>query len=227
MDLTKIKSAVLNQLTNTNGLYSLKLQNHIYGCFVIMEDIAQNTVDVSGTILSTNTYKFDVDKQFDEIGLRYGFAMDTKLKLDVFDPEYKATWLEYFGDVDLEQDIGKVDSIEDCIIELIEGNVNPDEAFFKNALESGTLSTEWVNKVIELLNPRRITPTVPPPSPNDSDEDISKTSLNKALSEAKTEKNLSRAKRRLAVTRRAGVRHGTPCARKKILCKTRRIHRHN
>lgn len=224
MDLTKIKSAVLNQLTNTNGLYSLKLQNHIYGCFVIMEDIAQNTVDVSGTILSTNAYKFDINKQFDEIGLRYGFAMDSKLKLDVFSPEYKATWLEYFRDVDLEQDIGKVDLIEDCIIELIEGNVKEEEAFFKNALESGTLSPDWVNKVIDLLNPRPVTPTItaaPPPSPNDSDDDVKKT----ALSKAETEKNLSQikhVKRRLAITRRAANRHVTPSARKKLLGKTRR-----
>ena len=110
MDLPKIKSVVLNQLTNTNGLYSLKLQNHIYGCFIVMEDIAQHTIDISGTTLSTPKFTFDYDKQFNEIGLRYGFAMDTKLTLDIFTPEYKATWLQYFKDIDIAQDINEVDA---------------------------------------------------------------------------------------------------------------------
>ena len=53
---------------------------------------------------------------------------------------------------------------------------------------------------------------------NASDDDIKKS----ILSKAETEKNLSRAKRRLAVTRRAGARSATPSARKKALGKTRR-----
>ena len=219
MDLTKIKSAIINQLTNTNGLYSLKLQNHIYGCFVIMEDIALNTVDVSGTILSKNHYNFDFDKQFDEIGLRYGFAMDNKLKLDVFSPEYKANWLTYFSDVDLEQDISKVDLIEDCIIELIEKIVKEEDGFFKNALQTGSLSTEWINKVIELLNPTPINPTVPSSSPNDSVNKVTKIAHNKSEND-----KLLRPKRRLVITRKAGIRNATPSARKKLLGKTRRKH---
>ena len=57
------------------------VQNHLYGCFIIMEDIAQHKVNVDGTIISTPKFTFDLDKQFSEIGLRYGFAMDTKLAL--------------------------------------------------------------------------------------------------------------------------------------------------
>ena len=111
MDLARIKSAVLNQLINTNGLYSLKIQNHIYGCFLMMEDIAQRVVTVSDTILSTPKFSFDFDKQFSEIGIRYGFAMDTKLILDTFQPEYKASWIQYFKDIDLAQDVTEVDKI--------------------------------------------------------------------------------------------------------------------
>lgn len=206
MDLAKIKSVVLNQLTNTNGLYSLKLQNHIYGCFIVMEDIAQHTIDISGTTLSTPKFTFDCDKQFNEIGLRYGFAMDTKLILDIFTPEYKATWLQYFKDINIAQDINEVDKIEDCLIEVVQLLVKAEENFFISALETGSLPQEWIEKVLNLINP------LSPPSP-DKEIDFEKT----AISTAVTEKPL--AKRRLAITRRVGQKS---TSNKKSLSKTRR-----
>ena len=204
MDLAKIKSVVLNQLTNTNGLYSLKLQNHIYGCFIVMEDIAQHTIDISGTTLSIPKFTFDCDKQFNEIGLRYGFAMDTKLILDTFTPEYKATWLQYFKDIDIAQDINEVDKIEDCLIEVVQSLVKTEENFFISALETGSLPQEWIEKVLNLINP-----------PLEKEIEVEKT----AISTAVTEKPL--AKRRLATTRRIGQKS---TSNKKSLAKTRRHH---
>ena len=204
MDLAKIKSVVLNQLTNTNGLYSLRLQNHIYGCFIVMEDIAQHTIDISGTTLSTPKFTFDCDKQFNEIGLRYGFAMDTKLILDIFTPEYKATWLQYFKDIDIAQDINEVDKIEDCLIEVVQSLVKTEENFFISALETGSLPQEWIEKVLNLINP-----------PLEKEIEVEKT----AISTAVTEKPL--AKRRLATTRRVGQKS---TSNKKSLAKTRRHH---
>jgi hypothetical protein len=204
MDLAKIKSVVFNQLTNTNGLHSLKLQNHIYGCFIVMEDIAQHTIDISGTTLSTPKFTFDCDKQFNEIGLRYGFAMDTKLILDTFTPEYKATWLQYFKDIDIAQDINEVDKIEDCLIEVVQSLVKVEENFFISALETGSLPQEWIEKVLNLINP-----------PLEKEIEVEKT----AISTAVTEKPL--AKRRLATTRRVGQKS---TSNKKSLAKTRRHH---
>lgn len=204
MDLTKIKSAVFDQLTNTNGIYSLKLQNHIYGCFIVMEDIAQGVVDVSGTIISTSTYSFDFDKQFSDIGLRYGFIVDTKLSLDTFTPAYKETWIQYFKDIDLAQDIDEVDKIEDCLIELIQTEINVSDAFFINAIDTGSLTQEWVEKVLSLLN-----------VDVEKDEEIQKTALTKATSEKPLHK-----RRRLATTRRAKI----TTLNKKALAKTRRHH---
>lgn len=209
MDLARIKSAVLNQLINTNGLYSLKIQNHIYGCFLMMEDIAQRVVTVSDTILSTPKFSFDFDKQFGEIGIRYGFAMDTKLILDDFQPEYKASWIQYFKDIDLAQDIAEVDKIEDTIIQIIQEQIKPEDAFFINATETGSLSQEWIDKVLSLLNPPQ------PPSPSDKDDEV-KT----AVSQAITEKPLN-TRRRLATTRRAN-KPGVSTPSKKTLAKTRR-----
>jgi hypothetical protein len=211
MDLTEIKSTVLNQLFNTNGLYSLKIQNHIYGCFIIMEDIAQNVLDLSGTIISTPKYTFDLDKQFSDIGLRYGFAMDTKLTLDTFNQEYKQIWLQYFKYIDLTKNIEESDKLEDAIIEIVQKNTTPEESFFIQALDSGHLPQEWIEKVLLLINP-------PPPSPSlETDEDLTKSILTKATSE----KPLN-TRRKLAITRRANVKIST--ISNKTLSKTRRNH---
>jgi hypothetical protein len=216
MDLTRIKSAVLTQLIDADGLYSLKLQNHIYGCFIVMEDIAQNSVDVSGTILLSPTFTFDFDTQFNDIGLHYGFAMESKLTFDAYNPEYKNAWLQYFNDIDLARDINDVDKIEDSLIEIIQTNIKSDDSFFLNALETGSLSPEWINKVFSYLNPD-INPVAPPSSPNDSDDEVVKTALTKAISEKPICKN-----KQLAKTRRTHPKIIT--STKKSLAKTRRHH---
>jgi hypothetical protein len=208
MDLTRIKSAVLNQLSDVNGLYSLKLQNHIYGCFIVMEDIAQGIVDMSGTTIYTPKYVFDLDKQFSEIGLRYGFAMDSKLTLDTFNSEYKETWIEYFKDIDIARDINETDKIEDSIIEIIQKQIPSEDGFFIQALETGSLPQEWIEKAFQLINP--------PQSSSEKDEEIPKRALTKAISE----KPLN-TRRHLAKTRRVNVKG---IMNKKALAKTRRHH---
>lgn len=216
MDVNKIKSAVLNQLQGTSGLYSLKLQNHIYGCFIVMEDLAQqNTVDATGTILKGEKFTFDFDKQFSEIGLRYGFAMDTKLVLDTHTAEYKEAWLELFKEIQVLRDLNTVDSVEDSVIEVIQHTVKSEEAFFINALNTGSLPQEWIDIVIKLLS--MPSPNMPQSSPqlaSNSDEDIK---ISATMVQANTEKPLQK-RRRLDTTRR----HKVTQAHKKGLAKTRR-----
>ena len=201
MDLDKIKSVVLNQLTGANGLYSLRLQNHIYGCFIIMEDIAQVAVDVSENIISTPKFSFDLDEQFANIGIRYGFAMDSKLTVDTCTKEYKDMWMEVFHDVDLQRDIDNVDKIEDCLIAVIQTVVKIEEAFFLSALETGSLPQDWIEKAFGLINA--------------VEEDSNKT----LLSKAQIEKPL-RNRKRLAVTRRHFLGKG---AQKRLNKTQRRI----
>jgi hypothetical protein len=172
-----IKSAVIDQLENVNGLYSLMLQNHIYGCFILMEDISQNKFELNGTVISTSTFKFDIDKQFSEIGIRYGFAMDTKLILDICKPEYKNAWLAVFNDIYVSKNIEEADKIEDSIIEVMR---SIKDSFFFNALETGSLSQEWIDKVLNLLN---------------QDVEVEKTAISKAI----TEKPIQRIKTRRVV----------------------------
>ena len=192
----KIKSVVLNQLTGVNGLYSLKLQNHIYGCFIIMEDIAQGVVDVSGNVISTPKFSFDLDEKFGDIGIRYGFAMDSKLAVEEFNTEYKTGWLELFRNIDLQRDIGEVDKIEDCLIPVIQTAVKAEEAFFFNALETGSLPQEWIELAFTLLNPT--TASV------EKDEPIE----NKNITRAITEKPLN-ARKKFAKTRSVKIKINT------------------
>lgn len=209
MDLTNIKSVVLSELSGKNGLSSLKLQNHIYGCFLILEDIAQGNVNLEDSIISTSKFSLDLDKQFGEIGLRYGFVMDTKLILNDSGDEYKSTWLAYFNEIGIQKNIDEVDKIEDCLIAVIQESVKPEDSFFIHALETGSLPQEWLEKAIYILNQ-------PSLRKNESDEDLKET----ALSHAVTEKPIGVKHKRLATTRRANTKI-TPIL-KKSLAKTRR-----
>ena len=47
MDSDKIREILHNEFKNKNSLQLLLIQNHIYGCFVLLEDIAQNTLNIS------------------------------------------------------------------------------------------------------------------------------------------------------------------------------------
>jgi hypothetical protein len=202
MDLDKIKSAVLTELTDTNGLNSLKLQNHIYGCFILMEDIAQGVLDFSGSIVSTSKFSFDLDKQFADIGIRYGFIMDTKLALNEYNGCYKEVWLQYFRDIDIHRDIDEVDKIEDCLLEVLQKSVKPEDGFFFNALDTGSLSQDWIEKALGLIN-------------------CSGDNVNSVISHAVCEKPLCPPKKKhLAHTRRSHPKIVT--AVKKSLAKTRR-----
>jgi hypothetical protein len=211
MDLSKIKSVVLNQLTNTNGLYSLKIQNHIYGCFLLMEDIAEQVISIAGTIVSTPKFTFDFDRQFGEIGIRYGFAMDTKLVLDTYNPEYRTAWLDLFKHVGEKKNIWEVDEVEDCLNKVIQAAVAVEDGFFLAAAEGGALPPDWLDKVFALL---MLPAATSASADGGGEEPIEKTAVSQAL----TEKPVHRA-RALAKTRRANAGAVQP---RKNLAKTRR-----
>lgn len=216
MDLTRIKDVVEKQLTNLSGIDSLQLQNHIYGCFILMEDIAEKKVELNGNQIIGPGFVFDIDLQFDLIGIRYGFIMDTQLILKKVDASYKELWLETFNDISLTLDLEIVDKIEDTVIEVIQGVVVPAEAFFTNALQTGSLTQEWIDKVLKLLHPSYTIPVVK------ENESVPKKSM---LSQANPETKIHAGKHRhLAHTRRrtsADVTLKVP-PRKKCLSKTRR-----
>ena len=155
MDITHLKNAIQQQITSVSGLASLQLQNHIYGCFIIMEDIAQKTVELADHQLVGPSYSFNIYEHFSEIGVRYGFVMDTKLILESVPDSYRDAWLQTFKDLGVLQDIEYVDSTEECLIDLIQQHIPAEEAYFIKALDTGSLPQLWVQKVLTLLLPEK------------------------------------------------------------------------
>ena len=238
MDITALKNAVQQQLSGS-GLYSLQLQNHIYGCFIIMEDIAQKTVELSDNKLVGPSYSFDMKERFSEIGIRYGFAMDTKLTLKDYPASYQDAWLQIFRDLSVLQDIECVDATEERLIEIIQQQVKPEDAYFVQALGSGSLPQVWIDKALSLLLEKPVEPVAVAPvaataivapavvpavvpvavtviATETETDNVHTTGISKAL----TEKPIKSVKpKHLAVTRR---RHVSESVTNKHLSKTRR-----
>jgi len=178
MDLTPLKTAVQHELSNRIGISSLIVQNHIYGCYLIMEDIANKVLEFSDGCLKNGSFTLDLTQNFSKIGIRYGFLMDTKLVLDSVESAYQEEWIKIFEQLQSRHDIEEVDQIEDVLNELIQKTIPSDDSFFLHALESGRLPQEWMDKVLQLFEA---------PTP--------------LISQAKTEKNPVR-KTYLSTTRR-------------------------
>jgi hypothetical protein len=157
----RIKTLILDELNGKDGLYSVKIQNHIYGCFVLMEDIAQGRIDVFDHVVqySEPPTNFNYNTQFSEIGIKYGFVSNDNLILNEYSTEYKTIWLECFHTMDLVQDIELSDKIEDILINAINSYISGDSNYFNIALENGTLTDEAINKLTEML---KINEEVPP-----------------------------------------------------------------
>jgi hypothetical protein len=219
MDITVLKNAIQQQLLGTSGLYSLQLQNHIYGCFIIMEDIAQKTVELSENQLIGPSYSFDMKERFSEIGIRYGFAMDTKLTLKDYTASYQEAWLQTFRDLGVLQEIEYVDATEESLIQIIQQQVKPEDAYFVQALGSGSLPQVWINKALSLLlSPEPVIPVTTVAVNSETTDDVHATGISRALTEKPIVK--SAKPKHLAVTRR---RHcGAESVTNKHLSKTRR-----
>lgn len=155
MDVQAIRQACLTTATGVTGLRSLQFQNHLYGCFIVMEDIAQGTVELSGTVLRTPTFSFDLEARFDEIGLHYGFITDTQLRWGGpdNDKEYRRCWVEAFQATGREKKIETVDGMEDVLIELVAEQIPAESSFFSHALHTGVLPHEWIDRALALLSP--------------------------------------------------------------------------
>ena len=147
--MDRIKAIIAKQL-QVGPLELLQVQNHIYGCFILMEDITGKPNALQGYNYVNANYTFNIDEQFEEIGIRYGFLMDTKLIYKSYPPEYKAAWLEIYKGLG-QKTIEDSDRIEDAIIELIKTSVAPEMAFFLHALNTGSLPQEWLHSVIKIL----------------------------------------------------------------------------
>ena len=127
-----------------------------------MEDIAQQTVTLAG--FHVQPHGWNLDTQFWEIGMRYGFIMDAQCTKYIESSDYKAAWLAWFQEVAVKKSIEEVDAMEDRLIRMLREAVPAEEAFFVHALESGELPMVWKERAVRLL-------IGAPKEPKDSNED--------------------------------------------------------
>jgi hypothetical protein len=194
--MEKLLTVVKQQLeaASAHPLHSLRLQNHMYGCFLVMEDIAERVLYVTEEdVLKGEHLSISPAEMCSQIGFRYGFLMDHRAQLDDRDAslaEYRDAWWDWFRVIDTHHDLSEVDATENAINELLRTVVPSHLAFFVNASESGVLSQEWISRFLEW-----VTPSSPPSPPSPP--------IVSALATAQTETPLHRPRRRLARTRRA------------------------
>jgi hypothetical protein len=191
MDGAPLASVIREQLKGVTGLASLQLQNHIYGCFIIMEDIAQQTTTLTGNQLVGSNVILSLDQDFDRIGLQFGFVMNSKLGLTSVNPDYQTEWCKVFREL---SSIEQVDALEDSIIDVIHQTISTEDSYFSHALETGSLPQVWLTKIVDLLNP------------SEKKEEAKTTTdepQSSAIGLANIEKNRPIKKGRLATTRRS------------------------
>lgn len=210
---------VRTHLSSARGLSSLRLQNHLYGCYLLLEDIVQKNVTLAGTTVQRQHGTFDLNKQFSEIGLRYGFAMDTQLLLSPCPPDYQAAWVHIFTTL---TSLEEVDVLEEKVNEIIQEVVPAEEGFFVNTAETGTLPPKWVDHALSLLLPSIVSTssatssaTVAPAIEHKKEDPVKPVTTVASL----LEKHKDNPKRMFASTRRKKLLLLPP---KKILATTRR-----
>ena len=159
---SRLVALIQNELTQRKGPDSMVFQNHLYGCFIMMEDIAQGILELSNGYITGNSLYLHLDTQFGHIGFRYyGFLMDGKAVLDA-SAEYKQTWLDVFyacKGLKGAEEPDFVDKIEEEVIQMLDDIEN--DRYFTNAMEhDGSLTPDWMEKAIYGLHPElRVEPT--------------------------------------------------------------------
>jgi hypothetical protein len=208
MDIVKLVSSIQAELKRhkDDGLSLLSLQNHVYGCFIVMEDIVQCILDLNEDHLIGNGFHLNIDSQFSQIGIRYyGFAMDGKAVFENYLPEYKQAWLELFREIHLLRDMEQVDGLEDKIIEVFQ-SIDKEHAYFMNALEhDGNLSPDWVERALYVMHPSMKVD-------DEMDKEWKRSALSSATSDHPKKSNKVSTSRKLSTTRRQrSVRSTKPC----------------
>ena len=211
--------AVHALLRESKGLASLRLQNHLYGCFLVMEDLASHVLVWKDGTFVGNGFTLDFERDFGWIGVRYGFLMDRGLVLEGME-NYRAVWRERFEAIAaLEGGAAQaaVDAVEDELLATLRTMEDP---FFIRVLDNGALPQPLMERALRLLlllPPAPVPAALAPDSP--SAPRMPESPPSSRLSHATAEKPLRqrilahtirhhepRERHRFAVTRRA---HGT------------------
>ena len=151
MNITNISSIIKDYICANETVELLRIQNHIYGCLIIAEDIVSKKINCINNVIVAPKYESNIDKYFSYIGLRYGFLLDTKLILRSYPMTYKVAWLEIFKTLAKSHDVNVLDELEEAIIDVVITHISKDDNFFIAALDSGSLPQEHFSAILHII----------------------------------------------------------------------------
>jgi hypothetical protein len=132
MDLSGIQTLLLKEYDLAKGLL---FENHLYGCFALLEQ----HIDTPANVL---------DCSFSEIGVHHGFYKDCSANYSGSEA-YQNVWLSLLAsEHPLESSF--VDSLEDAIFDSMQ---DISAVYFTAALETGELSEDLLKQGIASLAP--------------------------------------------------------------------------
>jgi hypothetical protein len=139
--------------------------------------------------------------------------------LDECLPEYKQEWVRMFLELSRSRSVDKSDAVEDAVNEIIVREVATEDAFFVNAIDTGMLPHEWLDRAIALLTGRALSPPVVAETTQEEEVPVEDT----AITHAHTEKAIPHStKRKPLSTTRRHKEAGSTVPKKKWLNVTRR-----
>ena len=164
---------VIRQGVKRPGIEGLAFQNHLYACFLLMEDLSQGLLESKDGVVTGNGLSLNLETQFGQIGVRYyGFVMDGQAVLRTWPAAYKEGWMRVWSSVAVAPKAAagvaaggaaggaagvaaggaaSADAIEDALLAVIQEE--PD-SWFMNAMEhQGSLSADRVEQALYLLHP--------------------------------------------------------------------------
>lgn len=131
-----------------NDLNSLCFQNHLYGCFSVLEVLAEGGADLSGNLYSSDEIVFDLSANFEQVGATFGFLLSSNCNINYssnYNSNYKTAWLWAWAEIGSKKKIETVDLLESSLFSTISTF-----EYFKGALDDGSLPDELEAKALTL-----------------------------------------------------------------------------
>lgn len=140
---------------STQPVYSLKFQNHLYGCFSVLEYLGEGAFEVKdssdGDVFvakDSSGSVFNPFLQFRLVGSEFGFLPDPRAFFDSWSDSYRNAWIWAWKTFGSEKKLDEIDQLETALFAIVQDH---GLSYFKDAIQAGQLSLESEKKALELL----------------------------------------------------------------------------
>lgn len=126
----------------------LRFQNHLYGCFSVLEILGEETAAVERNI-------FDASFSFHTVGPMFGFIDDTRAEFSAWSTKYQNAWKDIWATLGSHQKLDEIDALERTVFNTVSDASNCFQ-FFMYAADNGGLSDELAEKAAKLLEEKKM-----------------------------------------------------------------------